>query len=273
MIFSTQLTKNLFALLFLFSRCALAEGQALQKSELPLTLSSKTRVRSGAPFAFFSPPKGWDIANPSLFKREVKIGFVQSKKKIFSPAVSLTIEKVGKVTLATYLQAVRKNYGQHRDCHYRELGPLKTASGAIHLALIDKKSECGPLRILQGVSIHNGYAIIQTGTALKKDFPSVRPDFSNCFRSLTLASDLFSSLSNPREKNALKKMVDHLHCDWKEYQKKSKERGKVLFFNSDFQQNVWQPFTKNFTATFDDQGACWQLLAIRVIQNSLINIP
>ncbi|MEM7175134.1 MAG: hypothetical protein AAF443_04300 [Chlamydiota bacterium] len=228
---------------------------------------------TGAPFAFFSPPAGWQVSDPLLFNQEVKIGFVQSHKKIFSPAISLTIEKVGKAKLKTYLQAVRKNHRLHHHHGYRELGFLKTKSGKVHLSLIDQASQWGPLRIMQAISIHDGHAVIQTATALKKDFPAVRKDILESFRSLTLAPSVVESLADRKKRSILEEKVKQLHKEWETYQKGALKKGAALFFNSPFQQNVWQNFVKTFTRAFTDQEACWQLLAIQAIQSSLLKLP
>ncbi len=222
------------------------------------------------PFAHFTPPKGWLVSDPNLCEREVKIGFIQSKKKIFSPAISLTIEKVGDVSLETYLSAVRKNYARHPKHRYRDIGSLMTKSGAARLLLIDKNSQWGALKIMQAILIYRGYALIQTATALKKDFPLVRSHILASFRSFAAFQAVTESLAEPKKQALLASKIANLQQEWEACQKKYQKKGRSLFLNSRFQQNVWQPFVNDLIATFQDQNPCWQVLAIKSIQASLL---
>ncbi len=224
------------------------------------------------PFAHFTPPKGWLVSDPKLCKREVKIGFIQSKKKVFSPAISLTIEKVGNISLETYLRAVCNNYARRPQHRYRDIGSLKTKSGAARLLLIDKQSQWGALKIMQAILIYQGYALIQTATALKEDFPLVRSQILASFRSFAAFQALTDSLVEPNQQALLATKIATLQREWKVCQKKYRKKGSSLFLNPLFQHNVWQPFVNDLTATFKDQNPCWQVLAIQSIRTSLLRL-
>ncbi len=217
-------------------------------------------------FTSFAPPKGWLIADPNKYEPGVKIGFIESNKRIFSPSITLSLEKVGNVDLKTYVKAVQKNFESDRNSRYQELGTLHTHVGKAHLAQIDKKVHWGEIRLLQAVTIYQGYAIIQTAATLKKDFLSIHETFLNSFKSLTTFPTLIASCTDPLFQEKINRMMK---C-WKKYRSTSKDDNQTLFKSSFFQDNQWKPFVNYVENKLDSQGSCWKLLAITHIRETLL---
>ena len=205
---------------------------------LPLIFSMTTQAKEPF-FPVMTPPKGWLISDPTLFEEGVKIGFVQSQRKIFTPAISLSLEKIRDTALKDYLKVVRKLHETNPRNRYHELGYLETKSGKAHLSQIDMTNQWGDIRILQAIILHDGYAVIQTATALKKDFAKVQDNFLESFRSLTLSPDLLASLGDSAGAKQLKRKLETLKISWKKYCSSSSGKKEALFVSDFFQKNQW----------------------------------
>lgn len=217
-------------------------------------------------FTTFDPPKGWLIADPSQYQDGMRIGFIESKKKIFSPSISLSLEKVGKVDLKTYVKAVQKNYEADRFNRFQELGNIHTRSGCGTLIQVDMKNRYGEVRLLQAITIHDGYAIIHSAAVLKDQFLSTHEAILNSFKSLVIYPTVAASCQHPQ----LKEKIDGVTKSWKKYRKTSKGDNKTLFISSFFQSNYWKPFVSYMENELNSQGSCWQLLAIKYIKETLL---
>ncbi|MCP5504275.1 MAG: hypothetical protein H7A41_03890 [Chlamydiales bacterium] len=228
---------------------------------LPLFLSANESF-----FVTFEPPKGWLIADPSQYQDGMQIGFIESKKKIFSPSITLSLEKVGKVDLKTYIRAVQKNYEADRMNQFQELGNLHTQCGTGTLIQVDMKNRYGKVRLLQAITIHNGYAIIHSAAVLKDHFLSIHESILKSFKSLTTYPTVAASCNHPD----FQEKIDAVIKCWKKYRKTSKSDNETLFKSSFFQNNQWKPFVSYIENELNSQGSCWQLLAIKHIKETLL---
>lgn len=217
-------------------------------------------------FATFDPPQGWMISDPARYEKGVQVGFIQSNKRIFTPSITLSYEKVGNVDLATYLKAVRQNFEADRHNRFQELGTLKTKSGDGILIQVDMKNRFGEIRVLQAISLHHGTAIIHTATCSKEEFLKVHEDFLKSFKSLTI----FPSLSSSSGDALLKEKVEGMFKCWKKYRTTSKDSNEKLFASSFFQNNQWKPFVNYVEKELNSQGSCWQILAINHLKKTLL---
>jgi len=220
------------------------------------------------PFTYFHPPEGWLMSNPMHFKDGVKIGFVQSERKIFTPAISLSIEKIP-CDEKTYIDAVKKNHRSDITKSVRELGLIQTKSGNAHLLQIDTKNTWGKIRILQAILVKDGYAYIETATCLKEDFLKINQDLLSSLKSLSIAADLPSTVDNQKE---LENKLNKLARSWKKYLVSAKGKKEDLFKESFFQRNQWVPFTEYITENYGDFGICWQILATQYVKDQLMSM-
>ncbi|CCB89374.1 hypothetical protein [Simkania negevensis] len=219
-------------------------------------------------FTFFQPPEGWLMSNPTHLEDGLKIGFVQSQRKIFTPAISLYIEKIP-CDEKTYLNAVLKNHRSDITKSIRGLGLLQTKSGKSHLLQIDTKSNWGKIRILQSILVKEGYAYIQTATCLREDFLKINQELLKSFQSLCVADDLPSTLENHEE---LDKKLATLLTSWKKHLQTAKGEKEDLFKANFFQRNQWLPFTEYITHNYAEFGICWQILAIQYVKEQLMRM-
>ena len=70
---------------------------------------------------YFTPPSGWDIADPRSLSPRVKIAFLKSTSNGFCPSINLAIEETS-VSLNEYLKAVKAIHEQDRSNNWRALG-------------------------------------------------------------------------------------------------------------------------------------------------------
>lgn len=200
------------------------------------------------PFYYFHPPKDWLIADPTNLPKEVKIAFIQSERKMITPSINLTLEKV-EVPIETYIKEVKKIHQVDRLTQCRELGILKTNSGNAYLLEITMKKEWGDVRILQSILIQDGYAHLMTGLSLKKDFMKYHELFLSTFKSLTIAPDLYSSVKEDKPRTLL---IEKIHA-LKSLQEEEQLSSLLSFMDK----------------SFEKEGKCWQILAIQYIKNNL----
>lgn len=217
-------------------------------------------------FVTFDPPKGWTISDPGQYKQGIKIGFIESKKKIFSPSMTLALEKVGNTDLRTYIYAVRKNFEADRFNRFQELGIIHTSAGEASLIQIDVNNHWGEVRLLQAITIHQGYAIIHSAAVPKKTFLSIHEVLLNAFKSLSVYPSLSASCNQP----TLQEKIDELEKHWKQLRETSKKDNKALFKSTFFQNNQWKPFVSYVENELNSQGSCWQILAIKYIKETLL---
>lgn len=239
----------------------------MKKLLIILFLSLTSLVAASPPFfPTFTPPKGWLIADPSKLEEDVQIGFIESTHKLFSPSITLTLEKVGNTDLSTYLEAVINHYKADRTNTCRELGSLTTSIGKSSLLQIDMKNQWGNIRVLQAITIQNGYALIHTAVCMKEDFNRVSETFLNAFKSLSTSPSVIESIDN----STFRTKVKDLQTSWNKYTKTTKGSPQTLFNSAFFQNNQWIPLVTYIEKDLAKEGACWQFLALKFIKDSLM---
>jgi len=215
-------------------------------------------------FTVIDPPKGWLFTDPSKYEDGVKVVFIASDKKMFTPSLTLTVEHVGNASIAQYIKALEKIY--RRD-DFQELGTFKTSTGTAHLFQIDRKNQWGNIRILQAITLHEGFALIQTGACLRKEFLEVHETYLNAFKSLRTTSSILTSCSDP----SLEKRLEEITKCWRKLCLTSKDDKESLFTSSFFQNNHWKPFVNYIESALESEGVCWQFLAVKHVQETLLS--
>lgn len=219
---------------------------------------------------FFTPPEGWEIADPSTLPPSVVISFFKKGVNGFCPSVNLAIEETD-VSLAEYLKAVKAIHEQDRSNQWRTLGKVKTAAGLAQLTELDTKTGFGSLRILQAILLHEGRAYVMTAAALKEEISQYYKEFQAAFRSLTLSTDLLGHIPQLERRENLKHRQSELLKAAEEALAAQKETVNPLDIPS-FQEDHWLPFQKAVLDQFGDMGAFWQVLILRSAQEKMISL-
>lgn len=221
------------------------------------------------PFCFFTPPPGWEIADPKSLSSRVKIAFLKNTGKGFCPSINLAVEETD-VSLYDYLKAVRAIHEQDRGNQWRALGKVRTEAGLAQLTEIDASTEWGPIRLLQLILIKEGRAYVITAAALREEFSNFYKDFQSSFRSMTLSTDLLSNIPQLERRETLKLKEQKLLDAAQNALAKSGETN--LLDDTSFQKKYWLPFQKSIVNNFGDMGAFWQVLLLRNTQEKLLSL-
>lgn len=215
-------------------------------------------------FALFDPPKGWLISDPSKYEVGVKVTLVASKKRLFTPSLTLSIEKIGSATIEDYTRALEKIYQQDT---FLKLGTFETTAGKSHLFQIDRESGWGQIRVLQAITLQKQYAVIQTGVCLKKEFLDYHQLFLKTFKTLHTYPSIEASCPHL----SIKEKIDPIRKCWKKLCTTSKDSKETLFASPFFQNNQWKPFVKYVETTLEFQGTSWQFLATNYLRETLFS--
>lgn len=138
----------------------------------------------------FTPPDGWEIADPKTPAKRALVGFVDKSKSGFCPSLNLTHETVN-LTMKEYLAIVQKNC-QAKKQKWRQLGTIETQSGNAQLVEIETQTQFGPVRLLQAILQMEDDIFILTAGTLKKDFGKHASKVERSFRSMSICEDLFA---------------------------------------------------------------------------------
>ncbi|MBS0604435.1 MAG: hypothetical protein JSS60_05275 [Verrucomicrobia bacterium] len=252
--------------IFIATLCTAALTPAFSKQH---SISIEKAAETGASSqCFFTPPQGWEIADPKSLSPRVKIAFLKNTGKGFCPSINLAVEPT-QVSLNEYLKAVRAIHEQDRSNHWRALGKVRTSAGLAQLTEIDSTTEWGPIRMLQLIFIKEGRAYVLTAAALKEEFSNFYKEIQTSFRSLTLTTDLVSTIPQLERRETLKQKQQQLIHAAEEALAAASEPTNLLE-DPLFQEKHWLPFQQAVLTNFSDMGAFWQVLLLRDIQEKLL---
>ena len=176
---------------------------------------------------FFVPPKGWDLVHPEKLQPHTRVAFVHK-----TATINLSTEETD-VSLATYIEAVKRDHKTDPNHQWRDLGKLNTKLGEGQLTEIEIKGPHGTMRQMQLIALKGGVAYILTASATKGEFSSHFATFEKSFQSLECVQDLKEALS-PAKKTELETLI-----------------GKKL---------PWKTFQERIINDFTEMGPYWQTL-------------
>lgn len=257
--------------IFLIALCTIAPPLVHVKQHT--TSIEKAVETTTDSLCFFTPPSGWEIADPMSLSPRVKIAFLKHTQSGFCPSINLAVEKTP-VNLNEYLKAVRIIHEQDRGNRWRALGKVRTNAGLAQLTEIDSKSEWGPIRILQLLLLKDGYAYVLTSAALKEEFSNYYKEIQSAFRSLSLSTDLFSNIPQTDRRETLKQKQQQL-IQAAERMLADSPLPKTILEDALFHKKHWIPFQEAVLDSFKDMGAFWQILLLKNTQEKLLscNVP
>jgi hypothetical protein len=152
------------------------------------------------PYAFFIPPKGWNISAPTTASH-VNIAFIENTQMHYPATINLATEKFNG-TLKEYLSIIKKIHTTKPMTEWREAGAIQTRAGSAMLTEIDTKNAYGDIRLFQMIFLKDQIVYIVTTSALKKEYGKYIKTFEKAMSSFMITSDLLSVLS-PEKKEAI----------------------------------------------------------------------
>lgn len=138
----------------------------------------------------FTPPDGWEIADPKTPAQRPIIGFVDKTRSGFRPSLHLTHEKTS-LPMKEYLEVVKKNSLQKKRS-WKELGTIETKSGKATMIEVEISTQFGKTRLLQALLRREEDLFILTAGATKKEFGKYATKIERAFSSMELCDDLFT---------------------------------------------------------------------------------
>lgn len=271
-----------------FHRFATATLLALSLSILPLNaeevrLSSQEEASVQEQYAnmiqepgqvMFTPPEGWQMADPKALPASVKIMVVGKGEREFPPSINLGTEKYSG-TLKQYLKTV-KAINDSQGTEWKDLGTIKTEAGDASLSQVDAKTQWGNVRTMHVILLRDGTIYIMTAAATKEEFPKYYKDFFNAMRSLRVNKDLYEQVGDTSRRSQLIQSADALKQSFNDQLSKQKNTDpnatKLTIFNSpSFQKSQWEPFKSTLARDYSDMSPEWQKLVLERVQRDLTN--
>jgi hypothetical protein len=201
------------------------------------------------PSAFIQPPKDWQVADPKTYAPSVEICFVHKGKTPIPLTINLAKEKID-INLKEYLKAVKALHEGDKKNRWKELGPLKTASGEAILTQIDTTTNGQPMQLFQLILYHEKTAYVITAGAAKQEIGAFYPIFLQTFKSLTITQNLLDSLSDQSQKDHLMSRIVLLQNE---------------AHSTSFEKKAWASFQKTFLKEYAHMGTHWQILMLKEI--------
>lgn len=225
-------------------------------------LSPKFGFCQTKPFCYFIPPAEWRSADPKMLSPHVQVGFFGKGKTAFHPSLNLATEEVDNATMKEYLKAVKEIHESDRNTSWRDLGKFQTHAGTAELTEITTKNQWGEIKMLQIILIANKVAYIVTGAMLKEEFAVFRGPIIKAFRSLTITSDLFDSVSDQDKRKALKDAYVKTTALQSKNEETLKER-----------KDAFDDFQKLVLNDYNEMGMHWQILLLKEAFDALDLLP
>lgn len=199
---------------------------------------------------YFTPPPGWECAQPKNMSPHVQVGFVGKGSTDFSPSINLAFEEVD-VSLKEYVKAVKQVHLSQGETSWRDLGKFKMAAGEGRLTEITTSSPWGEIKMLQAIFIKDSKASILTAAVLKKEYANFQQPILQAMQSLSVAQDLLAPL--PREEQ--KKKLNNFFSSISE-----KPEDAEL---ENWKKNQWADFQKIVLNDCPEMGGHWQFLILK----------
>lgn len=172
--------------LLLAGLCALTtpaiSAETLSSEEQASIQQKFTQLATDPGTVMFSPPTGWQLADPKALPSSIKIMVVGKSSRSFPPSMNLTSEPYSG-TLKQYLKKV-KAINESQGDEWKDLGTIRTEAGDASLSQADMKSEWGKIRLMHVILLRNHVAYILTASALQEEFPNFYESFFQSMKSL-----------------------------------------------------------------------------------------
>lgn len=204
---------------------------------------------------YFTPPAGWQMADPSQLPPCVKWMVVGKGPSFFPPSLNLSTEPY-KGSMKAFLKRVRQA-DEERGYLWKDLGTLRTDAGVGSLIQVDIPSEWGEKRSMQLILLKNGQLYILNATSLKEEFPLFYKEFFAAMRSLRILKDPIEMLPLPNDRAALRKEIEALQS--------ACQKDPVC------KQEEWKRFQEWVKNTFPCMSQEWRKLVLQEVEPTLVS--
>lgn len=225
----------------------------------------------------FTPPEGWDMADPRALPKSVKLMVVGKGQKQYPPSINLSVEKYDG-TLKQYLKLI-KGINESQGAEWKDLGSIKTLAGEASLSQIDTRSEWGDIRMMHVIFPYQGNMYIMTSAAPKEDFSKFYKDFFKAMKSLRINKSVYDMVTDRNEKVKLERYVHEVKAAYANlflaYKKENSQISaqnltNLVFESENFQKNHWQPFKEKVSQEYLGMGVDWLEYLFADLENDLV---
>lgn len=157
-------------------------------------------ILAAATSLLFTPPDGFEIADPKTPTQRAICGFIHKDKSGFCPSIHLTHEKIS-CSFEQYLQIIEKQ-AREKKRKWRKMGVLKTQSGPATIIEIELENHFGKIALMQALLPKGQDVHILTAGALKKQLSQYARSFEQTFQSMQVVEDLFALAKEPNRLKA-----------------------------------------------------------------------
>lgn len=134
----------------------------------------------------FIAPKGWQcISNKEELPAKVEIVYIGSGKGGFTPSINLAREETP-LSLVDYTKLAKSYHESHGGTRCIELGSIDSQAGSASILQIDRPTQWGQVRFLQGLVLKEKTAYVMTATCLQEEFTVLYPQFIKAIETLTI---------------------------------------------------------------------------------------
>lgn len=213
------------------------------------------------PLAYFTPPKGWDLVDPSKYSSTTLMGFVARSHEPFRASMNLGFEKI-QVSEKEYLEAVEKRFKYERQHQWKSLGQVETKAGLAHLSQMHTKHGFGQTTSLQAILILGETAFVITALSLKEDFSSYFSAFLESIKSFSFLNSPIDHLSDKQIKLFEERKNSLLQAIRKTASKSP---------SSHAQKKHFVAFEKFLDKEYKSEGPGWKMMICNNIKETLQN--
>lgn len=198
-----------------------------------------------ASLCVFTPPEGWQAAQPKQLSEHVQIGFVGKGSTEFHPSINLATEEID-CSLKEYVKAVKEIHTAQPNTTWRDLGKIQMKSGKGELTEITTTTPFGPIHMLQAIYVEKNIAYIVTAAVHKDDFLSQKQSIFKAIQSLQLVDSLATPIADLKLKNDFEAMFSQLGASSEEQR-----------------SDQWNQLQKFIVDKTGAMGGYWQFLALK----------
>ena len=132
-----------------------------------------------------TPPKGWEcIDDPAQLPQKIKEIYIGSKgdKTPFTPSLNVACEETS-LSITEYMAQAKTHHEGDGSTRCTLIGKIETSLGSAKVLQIDRTTQWGEVRFIQGMLVLEGKAYVITATCLKKDFSLFSTPFFKAIQS------------------------------------------------------------------------------------------
>lgn len=220
-------------------------GSPSTQNELPPIKKENLTSPSENLIAYFQPPSGWQMADPTTLSPHVQALFMGKPENNFCPTINLALEKID-TNLKEYFKSVKEFHRSNPEETWRDLGKFSFQCGEGRLTEITSPSPVGEIKMLQALFVKNKTAYVITAAALKSDFSKHQNQMIQAIRSLKIIPDLFSVVPQPEKRVEIESLFATLGGSEESDQTKQ-----------------WEDWQKLLETSNNQMGEYWHYLALR----------